>query len=178
MKILFADDEAWAYKSLVTSLRQAGHQVAVSQWDATWILIHLGANVTRPPLPEYLQSSGIPHQLTPPPPYDLLILDIMMPVGFEGEEDGVLEERRWETAGLGVYEAIREKDLGWPDWVPRMNVLVFTADNSASTYDEMLALKNTREGDNFEIVYKPGGDVLGQVSSFQNRISHCGATRG
>jgi len=159
MKLLFVDDEHWAYGSIIEEVRRKRHEIVVCGRDATQVLHTLGAQGLR-------SGEEYGPQPEPPPPYDLIVLDIMMPVGLEGDPGGLLDIWEFQNAGVGLYTLIRTRDLGWGSWVSNVKVLVFTADNLDETYDQLCSVPNTKEGVNFEIVYKPDDRIAKRICSF------------
>lgn len=183
MRILFADDEAHAYKIAIQALKNQEHEVLVSSREATSVLRDLGIQglpeVGVEPSPG--EGADDVASVSPPrhaPPYHLLILDIMMPPGEQGAPGGVLEGHNGRDGGLGVYAKLQDPAARWSWDISRLPVLVFTADNKDTTLQRLLELSKQGRVGELVVEYKPWGDVVGQAKRLLQEHKPEASSRG
>ncbi len=126
-KVIFIG-EGFLFGALFDEIREAGHEVAVSQRDYSTALQDIGATSTAP----------FKHTPEPPgPPYDLIILQTVgLPIGLEYVRGGLLDKANEYNAGLHVLRLLRtDPDLQWARNVP---VLVTDAQEGLVTEEQIL----------------------------------------
>ncbi len=141
MPILFADDETYPrWEALVEGLEEAlDDEVLVSCSHASQVL-------------KDLVQGG---------PFDLVVLDIMMPPG----DDPELARFGEYDAGLGVYELIRRGKRPGLEWARDVKVFVFTAKRDDDIRRRLTQADGTTL-DNLQILHKPGEQVLDRIVAF------------
>ena len=127
MRILFVEDEAYLYRSIIELLKDRDCEVIAVGKDASEALVVMGAeNLLEATVTQYADAKKADL-------VDLIVLDVMMPTGTESGKGGLLQGYTEDDAGIGVYKLIRSGKNAGLLWAKDLRVFILTADNQEKT---------------------------------------------